>query len=139
MQVEVKHRLPCPRITIHHRTIARLGDAFLPRNFLCRQVQAADNVFILGLQGIDCRDVLARYYEDMGGRLGIHITERNCRIRLINNLCRDVTCQYFAKKTILFTHSQFLVNHTASIERMRQGPTIHVFKLASQWDTMGNA
>ena len=49
MQVDVKNRLPRTRITIHHCTITVFGDAFLLRDFLSGEVQAADNLLIFGL------------------------------------------------------------------------------------------
>lgn len=57
MQVDMEHRLPCPGITVHYGTIARISDVFLARDIPGRDVQFADNVRIGLNQIIDRRYV----------------------------------------------------------------------------------
>ncbi len=106
MQMNVEHRLPRIRTTIHGDAIAVFRIPSIRRNFLRCQKQLAHQRCIFRLNVIDGSNVLTRNNQYMQRCLRVNVVESQHIVVFIGNFCRDLTCHNAAEQTV--AHQYFL-------------------------------
>jgi len=102
--MQVKYGLPGAGVAIHNNPVAALGNTLLARDLFCGQKQLAYLLRIAFVQRINCRDVLARNYEDMGRSLRIDVTKSDRGVRFVDDICRNFTGKNSAKQAVFRAH-----------------------------------
>lgn len=94
-------RLPCIGARVHYKTESTLidGEVFCE---LLGDENHVPNEFVVGfLQGGDAGDVLLWDDEDVDGRLGMNVLERDDLLILIDDLAFDPLCGDFTEDAFL--------------------------------------
>ncbi len=99
MNVQMKDGLPAVRHRIEDEPIAICIDALLNSNLSSRGEELRQESFILGFQILQRLDVLDRYDQNVDGRYGMNIAERDHLLIPVQDRRAALSADYSAEWT----------------------------------------
>ena len=97
--MQMRNRFASVRAVIDHKTITAFLQAGFLRDFSCLQQNMSEHFVVARLRLGNSRDHLFRNNQNMHGRAGFDVAQRENQIVFVNNLRRDLSRDYFLKQS----------------------------------------